>query len=189
MIRDLTLLAARLAIGEGVASHGAQKAFGWFGGPGPEGAATLLSGLGFRPGESYASLVAYNEMVSGELIALGLGGPIGPAMLVANMIVAAATVHAKNGFFAQGGGVEVPVLYASAALAFAGGDYGRLSLDHALGIHETLRRPLLTSLALAGAVAGAMLVLGSRQLTGEGPASPTYRGNGPVETEESPAPA
>jgi uncharacterized membrane protein YphA (DoxX/SURF4 family) len=33
MIDDLGLLAARTAIGLSLASHGAQKAFGWFGGP------------------------------------------------------------------------------------------------------------------------------------------------------------
>ena len=37
MIRDLALLGARLVVGGGMAAHGAQKALGWFDGPGPEG--------------------------------------------------------------------------------------------------------------------------------------------------------
>ncbi len=82
MIRDLALLGARLAIGGGMTAHGTQKAFGWFEGPGPEQAAKMMHGLGFRPGETYATLAAWNEIVAGKLIGWGLGGPVGPAMLI-----------------------------------------------------------------------------------------------------------
>jgi putative oxidoreductase len=79
MSHDLGLLAARLAFGLSFAAHGAQKAFGWFGGPGPQGAAGFMESLGFKPGSTYASAASYNEIGSGLLIALGLGGPLGPA--------------------------------------------------------------------------------------------------------------
>ena len=88
MISDLGLLASRLGLGLALASHGAQKAYGWFEGPGPEGAAGFMHSLGLRPGETYATAASYNEIVSGLLIALGLGGPTGPAGVVSNMIVA-----------------------------------------------------------------------------------------------------
>ena len=46
----------------------------------------MMHGLGFRPGETYAELAAWNEIAAGTLIALGLGGPVGPAMLISGMI-------------------------------------------------------------------------------------------------------
>jgi putative oxidoreductase len=189
MIRDLALLAARLAVGAGMASHGAQKALGWFEGPGPAGAAKLMHALGFRPGETYAQAASWNEIASGGLIALGLGGPIGPAMMISTMIVAQASVHWKNGFFAQKGGIELGVLYAAAALTFAATDYGGASFDAALGLREKLRDPLFTTLVLAGGIAAALIALNNRDDSLEGPATPTFRGkNSPLPADE-PAPA
>ena len=78
MLHDLGLLAARLTIGLSYASHGTQKAFGWFEGPGPEGSAKFMESLGFKPGETYAQAASYNEIAAGLMIATGLGGPIGP---------------------------------------------------------------------------------------------------------------
>jgi putative oxidoreductase len=164
-----------------MAAHGTQKAFGWFDGPGPEQAAKLMHGLGFRPGETYATLAAWNEIVAGKLIAWGLGGPVGPAMLISGMLVAQASVHWEKGFFAQKGGIELPFVYSAAALALAAGDYGALSLDEVLGLRKPLREPIFTALALAGAIAGAVLVLNSRDRSDDGPATPTYRGkNSPL---------
>ncbi len=54
-MRNIALLSARLAVGGGMAAHGAQKALGWFEGPGPAGTAKMMHGLGFRPGETYAA--------------------------------------------------------------------------------------------------------------------------------------
>lgn len=160
---DLGLLAARLAIGLGVAAHGAQKAFGWFGGPGPEGAAGFMESLGFKPGSRYGTIASYNEIVAGSFIALGFGGPIGPAILLAQMLVAGATVHWKNGFFVTSGGVELPVVYSAGALALASSGYGALSLDRALGLDEKLSHPILKTLVLTGGIAAGWLVLGTRE--------------------------
>jgi putative oxidoreductase len=181
MIRDLALFAARQAVGHGMAAHGAQKALGWFEGPGPDGAGKMLDGLGFRPGSTYAQLAAWNEIVSGEIIALGLGGPIGPALLVSNMIVAMRAVHWKNGFFAQKGGIEVGLLYSAAALAFAY-DYGALSVDNLFGQRENLKNSTLHLLALAGGVAAAFVIHEQRvTVPPDQPATPTYRGkNSPL---------
>lgn len=186
MIRDLALLGARLAVGGGMAAHGSQKAFGWFEGMGPEEAAKMMHGLGFRPGTTYATLAAWNEIVAGKLIAWGLGGPAGPAMLIAGMIVAQASVNWKNGFFAQKNGVELPLVYSAAALALAAGDYGVFSLDALLGLRKPLREPWVTALAVAGAVAGALVVLNARDRSAEGPATPTFRGrNSPLPEPET----
>jgi len=145
----------------------------------------MMHGLGFRPGETYAALAAWNEIGSGVLIAAGLGGPIGPSMLISNMIVAQASVHWPNGFFAQKGGIELGLLYGAAALSFAATDYGGVSMDAVLGMREKLRDPVLTTLVLAGGVAGALLILNGRDTSPEGPATPTFRGkNSPLpETE------
>ena len=48
------LLVLRLVAGLGLAAHGAQKLFGWFGGKGLDGTGRFLEGLGFRPGKSFA---------------------------------------------------------------------------------------------------------------------------------------
>jgi putative oxidoreductase len=185
MIRDIVVLGARLAIGAGMAAHGAQKGLGWFDGPGPEKAGKMMHGLGFRPGDRYAALGAWNEIASVVLIAVGLGGPIGPSMLISNMIVAQASVHWPNGFFAQNGGIELGVLYGAGALSFAGTDYGGISMDAVLGMRAKLRDPFFTTLALAGGIAAAILILNSRDTSPEGPATPTFRGkNSPLPEEE-----
>jgi putative oxidoreductase len=59
-MHDLGLLTARLALGLGLASHGAQKAFGWFEGPGLQGAAGFMASVGLKPGETYAKAASYN---------------------------------------------------------------------------------------------------------------------------------
>lgn len=164
MIHDLGLLAARLALGLSFASHGTQKAFGWFEGPGPQGAASTFESLGFKPGDQYATSAAYTEIGAGLAIALGLGGPAGPTGLISTMLVAQSAL-AKNGFFAQKGGYELAFVYATAALAIASSGYGKLSLDHALGLDEKLRHPALTALALAGGLAAGWLIRGQRDFT------------------------
>jgi hypothetical protein len=111
------------------------------------------------------------------MIALGLGGPIGPAIMISNMIVAQASVHWKNGFFAQKQGIELGTIYAAGALAFAATDYGAVSADALLGLRETFKSPVLLALALAGAIAAAYVVLEQRDLTPETPATPTYSGS------------
>ena len=192
MIDELGLLASRLAVGLGYASHGAQKAFGWFEGPGPEGAAGFMESLGLRPGEQYATLASYGELGAGLMIALGLGGPIGPAIVLSGMLVAQTTVHAKNGFYAGKGGIEVGVLYSAAALAYASTGYGGASLDRLFGLDRKLRHPAFTTLALAAGIAAGYAVLGRRDT---GPpagtlATPTIKGerNGQP-SEPKPAPA
>ncbi len=192
MLDTIGVLAARLVVGGGMAAHGAQKAFGWFEGPGPAGAAGFLESLGFKPGPQYATTASAGEIGSGVLIALGAGGPIGPALMISTMIIAQTTVHAKNGFFAQKGGIELGLLYAVAALGFATGGYGDASIDHVLGLDKNLRHPVITTLAMAGAIAGAYYVLAQRDFSPpDGTlATPTIAGsrNGEV-APANPAPA
>ncbi len=165
MVHDIGLLTSRAAVGLAFAAHGAQKAFGTFEGPGPQGAAQMMSSLGFEPSEQYAMAASYNELFSGLGVALGLGGPLAPAGMISGMLVAAMTVHAKNGFFAMKNGVELPMLYAAAALAFASAGYGAFSLDRLFGLDKKLRHPALTALAVAGGITGGLLALAQRKQT------------------------
>src|SRR5437868_13509467 len=96
---DLGLLVIRVVFGLVYAAHGAQKLFGWFGGYGIAGTGGWLESVGYRPGRSFATLLGLTEFVAGLLLALGLLGPVGPALMVAVMIVAMVTVHWKNAFF------------------------------------------------------------------------------------------
>ena len=97
-------------------------------------------------------------MVSGILIALGLFGPVGPALLLMVMIVAAVSVHWKGGLFAGTNGIEVPLLYATGALALALTGAGPFSLDAVLGIDHNWT-PALKVAALAVGVAGGVVSL------------------------------
>jgi putative oxidoreductase len=144
---DQGLLIARVVIGLLMAGHGSQKAFGWFGGYGLKGTGGFMETIGFRPGRLFAAAAAYSEAISGILIALGLLGPIGPALMLSVMIVAAVTVHWKNGLFVTSNGIELPLLYATAATAFALTGPGRFSLDYAIGL-QWLSTPFLATAAL-----------------------------------------
>ncbi len=73
------------------------------------------------------------------------------------------TVHVKNGFFAQKGGVELGVLYAVGAAGVAFSGPGRLSLDAVLGLDEKLADERLIALVLAGGLLGGGLALGQRE--------------------------
>lgn len=191
MIDHVGLLASRLAVGLGFASHGSQKAFGWFEGPGLEGAGKFMDSLGFKPGKQFAGIASANELTGGLMVALGFGGPFGPAMMISTMTVAQNSVHLKNGFFASKNGVELGVLYTAAALTFASTGYGDLSLDHVLGIDKHLRHPVIKTLALAGAIAAGYLVLAQRDFTPPPGtlATPTMTGTRNGEAEINPAPA
>lgn len=159
---DVAVLAARLALGGTIAAHGAQKMFGAFGGPGPEKASQMMHSLGLRPGERHATMASATEMTAGALISLGLGGPIGPAMLTSVMLVAIETVHKPKGYWNSDGGYEMNVMYLSLALLLANRGYGSLSLDGLIGISAKMR-PLYAWLALGGAVAAAAGILSQRE--------------------------
>jgi len=156
------LLVGRLVLGLAMAAHGSQKLFGWFGGYGLAGTGGFFEQLGFRPGRAYAAAAASAEVAGGLLVAFGLLGPIGPALILSVMVVAAVTVHWKGGFFAQSNGVEVPALYAAGAVALALAGPGLFSLDAALGL-EWLSTPRIAAAALAIGVAGALGNLLSRR--------------------------
>jgi len=156
------LLVVRLVVGLLMAAHGSQKLLGWFGGHGIAGTGMFLESIGFRPGRFFAVLASVTEVVSGILVALGLFGPIGPALMLSVMIVAAVSVHWKNGVFAQANGIEVPLFYGTAAVALALTGFGNYSLDSLLGL-QSLYTPALALAALAiGLIGGVGNLLARR---------------------------
>lgn len=142
---DLGILIARLVLGLLMAAHGAQKLLGWFGGPGIAGTAGFFEGLGFRPGKLFAVLASSTELASGLLVALGLLGPLGPAAMIAVMVVAAGSVLALTG-------------------------PGAYSLDRLLGL-TAVWTPAVASGALALGLVGGAVNLALRRPAASAPAA------------------
>lgn len=159
---NTALLIVRLLVGLGIAAHGSQKALGWFGGYGLAGTGGFFEQLGFRPGVLFALAAALGELGGGLLTAVGLGGPIGPALIILVMLVASISVHLPKGFWAQNGGFELPLVYGAAALALAFSGFGTYSLDRAFGI-APLADPAQTWIAVAAAVVVALLNVAARR--------------------------
>src|SRR2546430_17656659 len=107
MVADLGLLLLRLTLGAVFLAHGAQKAFGAFGGPGFEGAAGFIGSMGFRPARVWAAAAVGGELVAGLLFALGLLTPLAGLLVLATMAVPIAKGHGAEGFLLQDGGLQV----------------------------------------------------------------------------------
>lgn len=157
---SIALFITRLIIGLGLAAHGAQKLFGWFGHD-PRDTATFMESLGLRPATIFAYLAGFGEFVGGGLTALGFLGGLGPALMIAVMLVAILTVHLDKGFFAEKHGWELPALYLAGAIGVCFTGFGRYSLDVAL--HSTLLAPYGIKVWLVlGAVAASLIISGIR---------------------------
>jgi putative oxidoreductase len=134
----LGLLILRLTAGLTLASHGAQKLFGSFGGPGLAGTAGMFGKLGYRWPVAMAYLAGAAELVGGVLFAAGLLTPFAALALIVVMLNAIITVHWSKGFFMTSGGYEYNLAIAAIATAVAALGPGRYSFDHELGIAGTL---------------------------------------------------
>ena len=130
---DLGILLLRLTLGLSFAAHGSQKVFGWFGGYGLDATGQFMEALGFRPGRRHALAAGLVEVIGGLLMAIGFLTPLAAALIASVMLVAAITVHGKNGFFITSGGYEFNLVLGVAALTVAFTGPGTLSLDALLG--------------------------------------------------------
>jgi len=160
-IFDLALLALRLAVGLTFAAHGAQKAFGWWSGPGPANWLKAVHGMGFHPAGLFAAAAIEAELVGGLALALGFMTPVAAAILVGQAIVIIVQAHLANGFFSTRGGFEFPFVLGAAAMSVGLLSAGGLSLDALLGL-ET--EPALRALAALIGLIGGFVVLGTRGL-------------------------
>lgn len=156
------LLIVRLGLGLAIAAHGAQKLFGWYGGYGLAGTGGFFESIGFRPGKLFAGAAGLSELVGGLLIAAGLFGAVGPMLILSAMLVAALSVHVKNGFFAANNGFEMAFIYALGAVGLAFAGYGSISLDTLFGITLT-SQPLVVWGLLALGIVGGLLTLTVRR--------------------------
>lgn len=155
------LLVLRLVVGIGLAAHGSQKLFGWWGGPGIRGLHGHLTKMRFRPAPLWVAGAIGTEMGGGLLLALGFLSPLGSIGVGAAMLMAIAAFHWGKGFFGQGGGFEVPFLYlvAGATLGLTGP--GSYSLDSFFKI--ALPEPVTGIVFAAIAVLGVAVGMASRR--------------------------
>ena len=150
---DIALLILRVAVGVVIVPHGLLK-FGIVGKGGSiPGVAGWFHGLGLRPGIFWAYVAALAEVIGGALTILGLGGPIGPGVVAADLVVVTMVAHYPKGFWANEGGWEFPVPVAAGALAVALIGNGRWSIDALLNItYPDWLLPAWVALMVAGVV-------------------------------------
>jgi putative oxidoreductase len=125
---DLVYTFVRLTIGGMIWAHGAQKMLGWFGGKGWDATVNgMNAGMGIPVW--LGSLVVIAEFFGGLSLILGFFARFSAFWTAVVLLVAAALVHLKNGFFAGDNGVELHVLYATLALVTIVKGAGALSID------------------------------------------------------------
>jgi putative oxidoreductase len=152
---DLGLLVLRLGLGGLLMAHGGQKLFGWFNGPGPEGAGHWLESLGLRPGRPWAILAGLSEFAGGGMTALGLLHPLGSLAILGSMIMASVKAHAGRPIWVTEGGAELPLTNSIIAASLLLTGPGRLSVDRALGLRMSpISEGLLVLLGIGALVFG-----------------------------------
>lgn len=149
------LLILRIVLGLTIASYGAQKLLGWFGGGGMKGTTGMMEHMGLRPPRFWALLAALSEFGGGVLLFLGFLSPLGSLGIIASMSVAIINVHWAKGFWNSKGGFEFPLINLTAALALALTGPGIYSLDSILNIH--FPEPLAVIVGLVLVILGVLV--------------------------------
>lgn len=153
---DLGLFILRLAVGAIFAAHGAQKAFGWWGGPGPVAWRSNIERMGIRPAVFWAPMSVAGELLGGLLLVLGLAMPVATALLIGQSIVIIGHAHLSRGFWNRNGGVEFPLALVAGVVALVGTGPGSLALDAALDFAYTA--PIRIAFLLLGVIGGLVAV-------------------------------
>jgi putative oxidoreductase len=130
-----SLLIVRLFLGVIFFAHGAQKLFGWFGGPGLKGTIGYFqSSLNVPP--ALTVLAALTECFGGVAVFAGVLTRLAALGLIVVMLIAIAKVHWPHGFFlnfslqpGKGHGLEYNFALIGMALALLVGGGGALSID------------------------------------------------------------
>ena len=123
----------RVTLGVVFFAHGAQKVFGWFGGPGFSGAIQYFSSL--HVPEFFALLAIAAEFLGSLGLISGLLTRVAAFGIAVDMIVAVALIHIHYGFFMNwhgkqsGEGIEYHLLVLAMAAFLIIRGAGSLSLD------------------------------------------------------------
>ena len=126
-LKDWGIAILRIAVGGIFVAHGVQKLF-TFGIPGVAG---LMGQLGIPFPTLSAIAVTAAEFLGGLALLAGFFTRLASLPIAFSMVVAAATVHLKNGFFLpEGAEYVLTLLLASVALLLTGS--GALSVDRLL---------------------------------------------------------
>jgi putative oxidoreductase len=160
MAAGFGLLILRLIVGLILAAHGAQKLFGWWGGPGMTGWTGAMTRMRLRPPAAWAWISALGELLGGIGLALGLLTPLPSFAIIASMLVAITLVHWPKGFWVSKGGYEFNVSIIAGALAIALAGPGAYSIDALFGIR--LPEPVTLIVVAVATLAGVGVALGTR---------------------------
>jgi putative oxidoreductase len=137
---DWVITIARIVLGVVFFAHGAQKALGWFGGPGLQSTVRVFQEQ-LRIPVPLAVLAVAAEFLGGLGLIVGLLSRIAALGIAAVMLVALLTVHWKFGFFMnwygdkRGQGIEYHILVLVLALTVIIKGGGDISLDKVLYQH------------------------------------------------------
>ena len=169
---DLGLLILRVVVGLTFAAHGAQKAFGWWGGSGWAGWLAVMDRMGFRPGSIFAAVSIAAELGAGLALAVGFLTPLAATLLIGQSAVIIGKAHWPRGFWNRDNGFEFPLSLAAGVVAILLIGPGAISVDEAAGlaISDTVRLWLLVVGLLGGAVSILVATMASRAAT-DGPAA------------------
>ncbi|HUG56047.1 MAG TPA: DoxX family protein [Candidatus Limnocylindrales bacterium] len=165
---DLALLVLRVTVGAVVMAHGLMK-LGWVGqGGSVAGVGGWFDSIGLKPGLLWAAVATFAEAAGGLLMVLGLGGPIGPGLVAADMLVVTVVAHWSQGFWVMGGksGIEFPLPLVAGAFAVMVLGHGAWSLDAALGL--TYPAAFLSAWAILMAAGAAAAILAWKVLSPKG---------------------
>lgn len=164
-------LVVRGLIGSLFIGHGTQKLFGWFGGPGIEGASGMMTALSMHPPKRNAYAAGITETMAGAMLVAGLATPLAAAELIGVMTTAIRKVHAPNGPWAANGGWEYNAVLIAAVLALAEDGPGDISLDSALGLDLKGPAWMAAAAGLGVAASAATIELGRRNAPAPAPAT------------------
>lgn len=137
-LRDLAVLATRIAVGLVFFAHGWQKLFT----NGIEGTAAFFDEVGVPAASAAAWFAALVELAGGAALVLGLAVPVAGLLLLVDMLGAFVFVHAGAGLFVEQGGYELVLTLGAAALLLAVLGAGRFSADHLLTARNRTAQPV-----------------------------------------------
>ena len=164
--QDLGLLLLRVALGLIFIAHGLQKAFGWFGGSGPDAFRATLAEAGYQNAGVLTYVGAGVQIAAGVLLVLGLFTPLAAAAALAfgvnSLLVTFDAQRQEGGLAVFGSSAEYMLLLALVAAAVILAGPGRYGFD---GSRGWARRPFIGSalalvLGIAGGVAAWFLLHG-----------------------------